>query len=148
MYNRISFLVHIIGYPPHVGCEEMALWSLSDGLDRCRSPLPIRVMTQGHFGLCTWWMGDVNPPSQPPLGGVTKISGWPPLEKKTKREKGRRRGWRKKLEIKHGPCPQGCDVQFHYLVSFKLWFHHLWWDCSDPHLLCPKSCCMRSSSAL
>jgi hypothetical protein len=30
--------------------------------------------------------------------------------------------------------------QICYLVSFKLLFHQVWWDCSTLYLLCSKSC--------
>jgi hypothetical protein len=43
-----------VGYTPNVGYEEMALWSLVGGPNRCKSPSTFRVMNKGHFRRCTW----------------------------------------------------------------------------------------------
>jgi hypothetical protein len=60
-----------------------------------------------------------------PQRGSYKNLGYPPLEKKTKRE-GKEEKLKEEAKSSIGPCPQGCEDQICILVSFKLLFHHLW----------------------
>jgi hypothetical protein len=80
----------------------MAYGSLSGCPNMCKNPLPIRVMIKSYFGHFMWRKGDVKPPIQPPLGGVTKIQVslyW----RRKPREKRKRESWRNKLNQASGP---------------------------------------------
>ena len=46
------------------------------------------------------------------------------MEKKTKRE-GKKK-LKEELNQAPGPAHKVVKIQIYYLVSFKLWFHHLW----------------------
>jgi hypothetical protein len=52
-----------LGFPPHVGYQEVAYWRLLGGPTRCKIPQTFSVITKGHFGHCTWGEGDDKPPS-------------------------------------------------------------------------------------
>jgi hypothetical protein len=99
----------------------MALCKLLSGPYRCKSRLPIRVMTKGYFGHCTWGKGDVKPPFQPPQGGVTKIKvslHW----RRKPREKQNWGSWRKKLNQASGLAHKVVKVKFATLSSSRCGF--------------------------